>query len=282
MPDSVKLVKAELHQIDLAKPEDEATTKVAVQFNPETLKVAFANQIQAPEGAGDQRGSPAQQFVGAGTTKLTLQLWFDVNAPQEGEAVNDVRKMTEKITHFIIPKPDTKDKKKFIPPGVRFIWGSFQFDGLMESLEETLEFFSSEGIPLRASMTMNLTQQKIDQYTFAAEAPSKMPLPGTRPLTAAPSGSTVQGLANSDDWQSVAAANGIENPRNLQAGQLLDMNAGGSVGISASVGFGSSIGISGSAGMTGNVPLLNDIGASANLSVQDSLNLSVQGSLEIE
>ncbi len=253
MPASVKLVKAELQQIDLAKPEAAPTLKVAVQFNPEQLKVSFANQIQSPEGAGDQRGSPAQQFVGAGTTKLAVQLWFDVNAPQEGEAVNDVRKMTEKITHFITPKPDPKDAKKFIPPGVRFIWGSFQFDGLMESLEESLEFFSNEGIPLRASMTMNLSQQKIDQYKFPKESASPLPLPGTRPLTAAPAGATVQNLAANQgkggDWQSIAAANGIENPRNLQVGQLLDMNAKASA-----------------SGSIGGVPLLNDSGVAAQTS----------------
>ncbi len=259
MPESVKLVKAELQEIDLSKPEAAPTLKVPVQFNPETLKVAFANQIQTPDGgAGDQRGGAAQQFVGAGTTKLTLQLWFDVNAPQEGEAVRDVRKLTEKITHFITPLPNPKDKKKFLPPGVRFIWGSFQFDGLMESLEESLEFFSSEGIPLRASMTMSLTQQKIDVYKFPKDAPPNLPLPGTRPLTTAPSGSTVQGLAssagNGGDWQSIAAANGIENPRQLQAGMLLDMSA--------------NIGVSG--GIGGKVPLMNDSGVSLNLSAQAS------------
>jgi hypothetical protein len=248
MPESVKLAKAELRQLDAEyKNEINPERNVKVQFNPETLKVSFANQIQTPQGAGDQRGTPTQQFVGAGTTKLVLQLWFDVNAPQEGTPVNDVRKMTEKVTYFITPTPDPKDNKKFLPPSVRFVWGSFQFDGLMESLEESLEFFSSEGIPLRASMTMNLTQQKIDQYKFPKEASQKRPLPGTRPLTPAPAGSTaqgtVQGLASSqgksDDWQAIAAANGIENPRRLQTGQLLDMNAkiGVSGGISGNVRF---------------------------------------------
>lgn len=228
MPTSVKLVKAELQQIDLAKSEAKPTYRVAVQFNPESLKVSFANQIQKPEGTGDQRGTPAQQFVGEGTTKLALQLWFDVNAPQEGDTVKDVRKMTEKITHFITPKETPPNSKKFIPPGVRFIWGSFQFDGLMESLEESLEFFSSEGIPLRASMALNLTQQKIDQYKFPKDAPSNLALPGTRPLTVATEDLTVQQLAASqgkgDDWQAIAAANGIENPRRLKPGQFLDMN----------------------------------------------------------
>jgi hypothetical protein len=257
MPESAKLVKAELHEIDLANPEAAATKKIPVQFNPETLKVSFANQIQTPEGSGDQRGTPAQQFVGAGTTKLTLQLWFDVNAQQEGEAVLDVRKMTEKISYFITPKANPQDSRKFIPPGIRLIWGSFQFDGLMESLEESLEFFSSDGIPLRASMTLNLTQQKIDIYKFGKDAPSRVPLPGTRPLTEASQGQTVQNMAanqgKANDWQSVAAANGIENPRQLQPGQLLDLNA--TAGISAGV-------------SVGNAPLFNDTGISANVSVQ--------------
>lgn len=235
MPESVKLAKAELRQLDSEyKNEINPEHNVKVQFNPETLKVSFANQIQTPSGAGDQKGTPTQQFVGAGTTKLVLQLWFDVNAPQEGTQVLDVRKMTEKISYFITPAQDAKDKKKFIPPAVRFIWGSFQFDGLMESLEESIEFFSSEGIPQRASMSVNLMQQKIDQYKFPKDAPSRQALPGTRPLTPAPKGSTVQNLASSqgkgNDWQSVAAANGIENPRQLQAGQLIDMDA--KVGVS--------------------------------------------------
>lgn len=256
MPESAKLAKAELRQLDAEyKNEINPEKNVKVQFNPETLKVAFANQIQTPQGAGDQRGTPTQQFVGAGTTKLTLQLWFDVNAAQEGETVLDVRKMTEKISYFITPTADPNDNTKFIPPAVRFIWGSFQFDGLMESLEETLEFFSADGIPLRASMSMGLTQQKIDQYKFPKDAPSRLPLPGTRPLTPAPSGSTVQGLASSqgksDDWQSIAASNGIENPRQLSTGQFLDMNAQAGVSV----------------GVSGNVPLMNDSGsASVNLS----------------
>ena len=275
MPESAKLVKAELHEIDLTDTSKPPTKKVSVQFNPETLKVSFANQIQTPEGAGDQRGSPAQQFVGAGTTKLTLQLWFDVNAPQEGETLLDVRKMTEKISYFITPKKNPKDEKKFIPPGIRFIWGSFQFEGLMESLEESLEFFSADGIPLRASMTMNLTQQKIDVYTFGKDAPERKPLPGTRPLTEAPQGSNLQNMAanaGKDDWQSVAAANGIENPRALQTGQFLDMNA--------------KVGVSGGIGGAGSVSLFNDTGASANLSVQTSIesqaNLSANASFNLE
>ena len=71
---------------DVRRTRSTRTRWVTVQFNPETLKVTFANQIVQGSGAGDQRGSPARQFVGAGTTKLSLQLWFDVTAYPAGTA----------------------------------------------------------------------------------------------------------------------------------------------------------------------------------------------------
>jgi hypothetical protein len=230
MPEPVKLEKAELRQLDEkfeheTKPERNAV----VQFNPESLKVSFANQLQTPSGAGDQKGTPARQFVGAGTTKLSLTLWFDVTAelPEKDKDINDVRRLTQRVAYFITP---IKEGDKFLPPAVRFVWGSFQFDGLMESLEESLEFFSNDGRPLRASMTLNLSQQKITEFAFAKlNSGGGLPSPGTRPLTQAPTGSTLQGMAASqgkgDDWQSIAQANNIENPRRLQPGQLIDMNA---------------------------------------------------------
>jgi len=234
-----ELEKAELRELDAEfKNEINTDKKCQVQFNPETLKVSFANQVATPSGAGDQKGTPARQFVGAGTTKLSLQLWFDVTAPMppEQQKEQDVRKLTAKVAYFITPKPEGD---KFVPPAVRFIWGSFQFDGIMESMEESLEFFSSDGRPLRASVTINLTQQKITEFTFRATAgPGATPSPGTRPLTPAPQGKSVQSMADSqgkgDNWQDIASANNIENPRLLQPGQLVDLNASASVSVGGS------------------------------------------------
>ena len=46
MPDSQKLEKAELRELDAEfKNEINPDKKCQVQFNPETLKVSFANQI---------------------------------------------------------------------------------------------------------------------------------------------------------------------------------------------------------------------------------------------
>lgn len=244
--DSQILAKAELQELDAEFKDVINTDKTCqVQFNPETLKVSFANQVATPSGAGDQKGTPARQFVGAGTTKLSLQLWFDVSAPMppKQQEEQDVRKLTAKVAYFITPKPEGET---FVPPAVRFMWGSFQFDGIMESMEESLEFFSSDGRPLRASVTINLSQQKITEFTFRDVAgPGATQSKGTRPLTPAPQGGSVQSVADSqgkgDNWQAIASANGIENPRLLQPGQLLDMNATASVSVGGSFQAGGSV-----------------------------------------
>jgi contractile injection system tube protein len=276
MPESLKLAKAELRELDAefsAEIKPENWTKV--QFNPESLKVAFANQIQTPQGAGDQSGTPARQFVGAGTTKLTLQLWFDVTQPMpEGEeAVNDVRKLTQKVAYFITP---VQEGKQFVPPAVRFVWGSFQFDGLMESLEESLEFFSPEGRPLRASMAVNLTQQKITKFQINEVESGAVPTPGTRPLTAAPANESLQSMADSQgkggDWQSIAAANNIENPRMLAPGQLIDMNA-----QLPKVSAGASFGATGSAGFGAGAQAGVNVGATVSAGASVSTGVSISG-----
>jgi hypothetical protein len=244
MPESTRLEKAELRELDTDfKNEINTDRRVKVQFNPDTLKVNFTNQLQTSQ--GDQNGPQARQFVGAGTTKLTVTLWFDVNAPQpEGSNESDVRKLTQKVAYFITPRPTEDNPPKYIPPAVRFVWGSFQFDGLMDSLEEGLEFFSSDGIPQRASIALALSQQRITEFAFARQsAPPGSAVfggaAGTRPLVQVTAGASLQAIAASSgkaDWQSIAAANGIENPRLLQPGQLIDLNAAVSAPPSLNIG----------------------------------------------
>jgi hypothetical protein len=206
--------------------------QVEVQFNPESLKVTFANQLQTPSNSGDNAaGSAGRQYVGAGSTKLALTLWFDVSAAtDEKHRVDDVRRLTQKVIYFMTPKQALADPRQFAPPGVRFLWGQFKFDGLIDSLEESLEFFSSDGKPLRASIALGLSQQAIlkVEYGDAARLPGRGSAPGTQPLTSAAAGASLQALAAAAgagaDWQSIAQANGIENPRLLAPGQLVNLN----------------------------------------------------------
>ncbi|HEX2078384.1 MAG TPA: hypothetical protein VHG08_11765 [Longimicrobium sp.] len=233
--------------------EKDGGEQVEVQFNPESLKVTFANQLVQPQGGDQAAGNAGRQFVGAGTTKLALQLWFDVTA-MEKDPVDDVRRLTQKVIYFMTPQKSDADPDKLAPPGVRFQWGSFLFDGMVEGMEETLEFFSPDGKPLRANMSLTLSQQKILEATFQGDG--RVPLaPGQTPLKSAKEGDSLQGMAGKSgkgDWQSIAAANGVEDPLRMSPGQLVNLNAGvrvgggagmgGSIGFSAGASFGAVMG----------------------------------------
>lgn len=241
MSDPSKPAKAQLIELDASFEKKTDGKSVTIQFNPETLKVSFANQLVQPAnasggGVGDQSGPASRQFVGAGTTKLSLQLWFDVGAqlPDTGAHVVDVRELTKNVAYFITPK---REGEHYIPPAVRFQWGSFHFDGIMDSLDENLEYFSDEGVPLRASVTIAMSQQRITEFSGRQGTPSQTPpgiggaagaAPGTSPLVQATAGASLQSIAasagQSSNWQAVAEANGIENPRLLEPGQLINVN----------------------------------------------------------
>ena len=149
-----------------------------------------------------------------------------------------MRELTQRVTYFIKPQPEQGQENKFIPPAVRFQWGTFTFPGIVDAVEETLDYWSNDGKPLRASMTLSMCQQKIEALELANRNAGQAQRiagligdtgrpPGTTPMTLAAFASTVQGLADKagqGDWQSVAAANGIENPRLVPPGQLLNLN----------------------------------------------------------
>ncbi len=229
MPAPRRLNKAELREIRWNVNQNAVEINrdrwVEVQFNPETLSVNFSNQ----KAGGDQRGGSAIQFVGQGTTKLSMELWFDATV---SDTETDVRKLTEKVNYFIKPrKTGTGRDAKWIAPGVRVVWGSFLFDGIMDSFSEKLEFFSEDGIPLRARGAVAISSQFI-QFEFGQQvAATAEDLPGTLALQAARSRDSVQRVmqrassatgGRQATWQQVAALNGIENPRRLSPGTLLD------------------------------------------------------------
>ena len=61
---------------------------------------------------------------------------------------------------------------------------------------------------------------------------------GTTPLTLAQAGESLQTLAGRAgvDWRTVAAANNIDNPRLVQAGTVVDLNASASLSMGGGLG----------------------------------------------
>jgi hypothetical protein len=200
-----------------------------VQFNPHTLKMSYATQ---KKNADAPNGSPTQ-FVGEATTKLTMELVFDATQPAgaQGAQAGDVRTLTQQLAYFLIPQSSGT------PPGLRFQWGSTLFEGVLDSMDETIDLFDEEGRPLRATVGISMTQQKIAydpnrQLTPGGGLGVQLPggsapsVPGTVPLAQARGGEALAqlaGRAGLPDWRAAATLNDIDNPRRLTTGALLEL-----------------------------------------------------------
>jgi hypothetical protein len=222
VPDQTELAQAQLVEVEFA--DDGAATprsggKTAkVQFNPETLKLTSANTVAKTDAAG----SASMQFIGSSSTKLDLELWFDATVTAEGV---ELRSMTEGVYYFITPSK-SGGEAKFKVPGVRFEWGAFTFDGVLTTLNETLELFSHDGRPLRSRISLSFASQEIRFRIEESGAGGGGAGVGQTPRTPVGQGDSVQQLAgkaggSNADWKAIAAANGIENPRLPQVGALL-------------------------------------------------------------
>ncbi len=271
---------------------------VDVQFNPATLKVSLSNTLKENQRGGNSRSS---QFVDKSSSSLSVELIFDTTyiddkaakeyakrAREEGrtrntfEAGTDVRLITKRIGNkFIKPVPSGNRLKA--PSRCLFQWGAFEFLGLIESFEETLDFFSPEGHPLRATVSLKLSE---DRYQFrnreVAQATRETPtLSATGNNTSNKGGGSESSQdtspvpGGSDDkagnWRDTSMYNGVENPRLPSASMLalpkvsasasVSVNAGISGGFSATAGVSSSL--SASAGIGASLQSGLSAGASA-------------------
>jgi hypothetical protein len=253
---------------------------VEVQFNPQTLKLSLANENKG----GDQPAGGSKQFVGNGTSKLSVELVFDTTE-ETREDRRDVRRRTEEVAYFMLAKEQLNKNNKRVPPGISFEWGSFIFRGVVDAMEETLEYFSEEGVPLRATVSLSLSRQDIEfLFGEAGKAGGGTPgvgagsgTPGTTPLEQARPGDSVQRMAgrngNSSAWKAIAVANNIDDPLRLSAGALLNMNASVSAGFGAAAGLRTGAGLSAGAGASAGAGVSAGIGAGAGGAVGFSAGL---------
>lgn len=221
-------------------------TPVPVHFNPASLVYTVENSN--PQQGGDpRRRQSAAQFTG----KLTMDLQFDTT-----DTGADVRNFTTPIALFMQSSAaaskvaKSKGSNAPAPPVLSFDWGVYHFKGVMESFKETIDFFSADGIPLRALVSIALARQ--DQVFDAgsskpADVGSLVPTPAD--------GSAAAAAARGGDHKAtraLARANGLENPR-FTGGAVLEVSGGiqlnPAVGFVASAPAGAGLGVSAGAGI---------------------------------
>lgn len=127
-------------------------TEIKVDFNPASLVYTVENSSKQMAGKPKK-----QQFAARFSGKLSMDLQFDTT-----DAGTDVRLTTNLVAKFMESSANASRDKSGAPaqaqPVLRFQWGAYMFDGTMESFKETIDFFSAEGVPLRALVSIALVR----------------------------------------------------------------------------------------------------------------------------
>jgi hypothetical protein len=252
--------RAKLFPVEGPADKGDPATAIDVQFNPSTLKVSLSNSLKANE---KSENTSAAQYVDKSASNLQVELIFDTSIEDE-----DVRSRTKAIAEAFM-KPVESGDKQLAPKRCLFQWGAFEFVGLMQSFDETLDFFSPEGTPLRSTVSLKLTE---DRYQFR-QGEARKSNRETPTLTASGAGGVgdANKQAGKDEkaWRDTALYNGLESPR-LAAGVAVSV-PGISVGASVGVGVGAGVGASVNVGAGARASAGASAGAGASLGASASL-----------
>jgi len=241
-----------------------------VMFNPASLKVTYTNKVQTEEAGGGSKSDP-KQSPQATTAKMETELVFDTT--EEGV---DVRTYTSKFGKLVVvPKSDKVDP----PKNVRFSWGTYAFQGVIESATTTLDFWSAEGVPLRSTVQLTLTSLDGIGSRLAKGTDGVKVSYGSAPMNGALSTALATLCGDPNAGRALAAANGLESMRmggSASAGAGLAVSGGiqlkAAAGFSAGAGFG--IGISAGVGVSAGASAGISAGAGAGFGIGASADAS--------
>jgi hypothetical protein len=260
------LEKAELQALSPAAEPTTVGEPIKVQFNPSSMRLQMTNNVEG----GKSRGRQVQQYNGTSSTVLSLDLVFDTADEGTTDRPRNVREKTSLVSQFVLP---AGRETKQAPPRVRFHWGDFVFDGVMTSLTEDIDLFSSGGVPVRAKLSVSIKEQDpkfealqsgagASTAAGATDAGANRAAPGTS--GGGPTNRTAFALGGESAadftarmgldpsaWRGVAA--GLGDSLSLQAGTQIDFSAdlsvSAGVGASAGVEVGASVSIDAAVGL---------------------------------
>ena len=227
-----------------------AGADMVVQFNPSSLRVTYTNQF------GED---PPATHARATTAKLDVELIFDTT--DTGETVYRYLNQLEALTRSSLLAGSTQANGQV--PVIEFVWPIPIFEGVIESLTQTIEYWSHDGVPLRATVQLSMKETADIGVNFTALASrtsadiainDREDNTAIIPAPSSPTGTTAIATqaGNSRAGRAVAAQNGLESMRGgASAGAFATVGASASAGLGGSAGAGASasagIGVSASA-----------------------------------
>ena len=203
-----------------------------VQYNP--TEFSLDKGVQLAEIGIPGIDTPLLQFVRGQTEKLSVDLFFDTTDDGTGAGATSVTTRTDPIYSLVKIEP-----AGHAPPIVTFAWNAAfpganlpaaagnqrrnAFRGVVESCRQKFTFFSPEGVPLRATLSLSLREYKALDEQLAQlnlSSPDRTHAHLTR------EGDTLARIAaqyygRPAEWRAIASANNIDDPRRIGPGLLL-------------------------------------------------------------
>jgi hypothetical protein len=198
--------------LEIYKPQANPPKRIPLCFNPTEYQVSKQNTFQEVPIPG--LGAPPIQFIRGTSEKLTFEAIVDTS-----DEMTDVRKKyVNDIRNLLAIDGDIH-----APPVVKFVWETFEFIGVIESLNISYTLFAEAGFPVRAKLGFALKEYTtVDQQRAIA----KLKSPDVEKTYVVKRGDTLSGIAEQAygdprPWRTIALANGITDPRTLAPGRVL-------------------------------------------------------------
>ncbi|MBZ5681029.1 MAG: LysM peptidoglycan-binding domain-containing protein [Acidobacteriia bacterium] len=185
--------------------------KIEVLFNPTQYTLNQGNNIAKQPIPG--LDAPIVQYVCGKERTLGMKLFFDTYEEQ-----SDVSEHTDEIYDLLEIDPDTH-----AAPICDIQWGGFSFTGVLESVQGEFTLFLADGTPVRANLTVSFTEY-IDVQVLVQHKPKQSA--DHQKTRWVKSGDRIDNIAGEEykdprKWRSIAQANGLEDPRQLEPGRQL-------------------------------------------------------------
>lgn len=193
------------------------------QFNPENFRIGKKNVWKSATSTGQD--SSALAFSGGQPQDMTIALTFD--STDTGDPVFNQYATLRKLSRV-----DTNTRNSTTqlgaPSWVMVQWGSYMgFVAVITALDEEYTFFKPDGTPLRAKVSVSL-RQVAEDTSMSPQNPTSRSEP--RRTWIVQEGQRIDWIAyteygDASAWRLIADENRIEDPFNLQAGQVLRIPA---------------------------------------------------------
>ncbi len=160
-------------------PRGQRKKELVLQFNPSQLSGSLSNSLASKRG---------QQYVAQRSATLNLELVMDST-----ESGVDVQLATREFARLCQPvnqedEPAAGTGQQVFLRRVLLEWGSIRYAGQLSGVEETLDYFSPSGVPLRATLRLTLApwDSVLEELDDELQAPAPAPPRGRRRRQAPP------------------------------------------------------------------------------------------------